>query len=107
MTQGQLLPLFKMYFRYKVMAANFIIQDKNEVLVVHPEALRERSFYQKLQDLKPSQSAKTLVVIVHSELSLIPHRKNISKTGFYHLKNIGRVRPFLSQANTDACFYLQ
>ena len=40
-----------------------------------------------------------------TELSFIPHIKNITKIGFYHLKNIARVRPFLSQASTEVLMH--
>ena len=84
------------------MAANFLQlnQDKTEVLVIGPEGQREK-LLTNLQDLKPSKTVKNLGVIFDSELSFIPHIKNIKKIGFYHLKNIARVRPFLSQASTE------
>ena len=88
------------------MAENFLQlnQDKTEVLVIGPEGKREK-LLPKLQDFKPSQSVKNLGVIFDSELTFIPHIKNITKIGFYHLKNIARVRPFLSQANTEVLMH--
>merc|ERR1712035_195653 len=62
-------------------------QDKTEVLVIGPEGQREK-LLPKLQDFKPSQYVKNLGVIFDSELSFIPHIKNITKIGFYHLNNI-------------------
>ena len=44
-------------------------------------------------------------MIFNFELSFIPHIKNITKIGFYDLKNIVRVRPFLSQASTDVLMH--
>ena len=44
-------------------------------------------------------------MIFDSELSFIPHIKNITKIGFYHLMNIARVRPFLSQASTEVLMH--
>ena len=88
------------------MAANFLQlnQDKTEVLVIGPERQREK-LLTKLQNLKPSKTVKNLGVIFDSELSFIPHIKNITKIGFYHLKNIARVRPFLSQASTEVLMH--
>jgi len=68
-------------------------------------SLREK-LLAKLQDFKPSQCVKNLGVIFDSELSFIAHIKNVTKTGFYHLKNIARVRPFLSQANTEVLMHV-
>ena len=80
------------------MAANFLQlnQDKTEVLLIGPEGQKEK-LLPKLKDFKPSQSVK--------EFSFISHIKNITKTGFYHLKNIARVRPFLSQASTEVLMH--
>lgn len=88
------------------MAENFLQlnQDKTEVLVIGPEGKREK-LLPKLQDFKPTQCVKNLGVIFDSELNFIPHIKNVTKIGFYHLKNIARVRPFLSQANTEVLMH--
>ncbi|XP_029938415.1 uncharacterized protein LOC115381268 [Salarias fasciatus] len=88
------------------MAVNFLQlnQDKTEVLVIGPEGQREK-ILPKLRDFKPAQSVKNLGVIFDSELNFIPHIKNITKIGFYHLKNIARVRPFLSQASTEVLMH--
>ncbi len=51
--------------------------------------------------MRPSEQVKNLGVTLDSELSFIPHIKHVVKTGFYHLKNIARVCPFLSRANTE------
>ena len=88
------------------MAVNFLQlnQDKTEVLLIGPEGEREK-LLPKLQDFKTSQCVKNLGVIFDSELNFIPHIKNVTKIGFYHLKNIARVRPFLSQANTEVLMH--
>ena len=44
-------------------------------------------------------------MIFDSALSFIPHINNITKIGFCHLKNIARVRPFLSQASTEVLMH--
>ena len=88
------------------MAVNFLQlnQDKTEVLVIGPEGQREKVL-SKLQGFKPAQSIRNLGVIFDSELNFIPHIKNLTKIGFYHLKNIARVRPFLSQASTEVLMH--
>ena len=90
------------------MAENFLQlnQDKTEVLVIGPEAQREK-LLPKLQSLSfsPSPQVRNLGVIFDSELTFIPHIKNITKIGFYHLKNIARVRPILSRANTETLMH--
>ena len=88
------------------MAANFLQlnRDNTEVLLIGPEGQKEK-LSPKLKDFKPSQSVKNLSVTLDSKLSLIPPIKNITKTGFYHFKNIARVCPFLSQASTEALMH--
>uniref|UniRef100_A0A8C6NVU5 Reverse transcriptase domain-containing protein n=1 Tax=Nothobranchius furzeri TaxID=105023 RepID=A0A8C6NVU5_NOTFU len=90
------------------MAENFLQlnQDKTEVLVIGPEAQRETPL-PKLQSLSfnPSEQVKNLGLIFDSELTFIPHIKNITKIGFYHLKNIARVRPILSRANMETLMH--
>ena len=88
------------------MAENFLQlnQDKTEVLVIGPEGQREK-LLPKLQDFKPTKLVKNLGVILDSELNFLPHIKNMTKIGFYHLKNIARVRPFLSQASTEVLMH--
>lgn len=73
------------------MAENFLQlnQDKTEVLVIGPEGRREE-LLPKLRDFKPSQYVKNLGVVFDSELTFVPHIHNITKIGFYHLKNIAR-----------------
>ncbi|XP_074522673.1 uncharacterized protein LOC141787880 [Halichoeres trimaculatus] len=90
------------------MAENFLQlnQGKTEVLIIDPKAQGEKLF-SKLQTLSltPCNQVKNLGVIFDSELNFIPHIKNVTKTGFYHLKNIARVRPFLSRANTETLMH--
>uniref|UniRef100_A0A3B3C1C6 Reverse transcriptase domain-containing protein n=1 Tax=Oryzias melastigma TaxID=30732 RepID=A0A3B3C1C6_ORYME len=88
------------------MAENFLQlnQDKTEVLVIGSEDKRE-FVLSKLKNYKTSQCVRNLGVIFDSEFNFIPQIKNITKTGFYHLKNIARVRPFLSLASTEVLMH--
>ena len=90
------------------MAENFLQlnRDKTEVILIGPEALRE-NYLPKLHSLSftPADQVKNLGVIFDSGLNFIPHIKHITKTGFFHLKNIARVRPFLSHENTETLMH--
>ena len=48
---------------------------------------------------------KNLGILFDSELDFIPHIRNTTKIGFYHLKYIARVRPFLSLASTEVLMH--
>uniref|UniRef100_A0A8C8DHB1 Reverse transcriptase domain-containing protein n=1 Tax=Oryzias sinensis TaxID=183150 RepID=A0A8C8DHB1_9TELE len=88
------------------MAENFLQlnQDKTEVLIIGPEDKREM-IIPKLRNFKSSQCVRNLGVLFDSELNFTPHIRNIVKTGFYHLKNIARVRPFLPLASTEVLMH--
>ena len=89
-------------------AENFLQlnQGKTEVLVLGPEAQREK-LLPKLQSMSfnPSAQVKDMGVLLDSELTFIPHIKNITKIGFYHLKNIARIRPILPRVNTETLMH--
>ena len=88
------------------MAENFsqLNQDRTEVLIIGPEGKREK-LLPKLNAFKHSQCIKNLGVLFYSELDFLPHIRNTTKIIFYHLKNITRVRPFLSLASTEVLMH--
>ena len=51
-------------------------------------------------DIKPAQFVKNLGCLLDSSLTFESHIKLVTKTAFYHLRNIARLRPMLS--DTDA-----
>ena len=50
-------------------------------------------------DLRPTITC--LGVIIDSELNFKAHLKMVTKKAFYHLRNIAKVRPFLSQNDAE------
>ena len=50
---------------------------------------------------KIKHKVKNLGVILDSELNFKSHIMNVTKIAFYHLRNIAKVWPFLSQADTE------
>lgn len=59
----------------------------------------------KLRYFKLSQCLRNLGVVFDSVLNFTPHTKSVVKSGFYHLKNIARVRPFLSLASSEVLMH--
>lgn len=49
----------------------------------------------------PSSQVRNLGVIFEANLTLEAHIKSVVKTAFYHLKNISRIRSFLSDADAE------
>lgn len=84
------------------MVENFpqLNHDKTEVLFFGPEGMREK-LLPKCHNLKPTQFVKNFNVIFDSELSFNAHIKNVTKTGFYPLKNIAKVCPALWSTEKD------
>ena len=51
------------------------------------------------QNAKPL--AKKLGVLLDPDLNFESHISNVTKTASYHLRNIPKVQPFLSQTDTE------
>ena len=86
------------------MSNNFLKlnEDKTEILFVGP--LSKRDDLQKKTGhlsswVKPEVTS--LGVILDSELSFTPHINKLTKVAFFHLRNIAKVRPFLTQQDAE------
>ena len=81
------------------MSRNFLKlnQDKTEVLIIGNKTDRERlSTHLKSVSLNSTNQAKSLGVVVDSDLNFESHINSIIRSSFYHLRNIAKVKPFLS-----------
>ncbi|MCI5160354.1 MAG: hypothetical protein D3906_18395, partial [Candidatus Electrothrix sp. AUS1_2] len=88
----------------KWMSNNFLKlnEDKTEILLVGPKTKREMLFY-NLGKLTPLIKSKvtSLGVILDSDLSFKSHINKVTKTSFFHLKNIAKVLPFINQKDAE------
>ena len=86
------------------MSNNFLKlnEDKTEILLVGPKIKREMlsSDLGKLAPLiKPEVTS--LGVVLDSDLSFKSHINKVTKTSFFHLRNIAKVRPFINQKDAE------
>ena len=72
-------------------------QEKTEILIIGTDAQR-LAIMSKLGNLSSQvkPTIKNLGVILDPDLNFGKHISNVTKIAFYHLRNIARVRPFLS-----------
>ena len=52
-------------------------------------------------EISPAEMVKNLGVIFDKNLNLEEHVKNVCKSGFYHVKNLWRIRKFLNQEQAN------
>ena len=86
------------------MAENFLQlnENKTEILLVGPKPLRHHIHSLLIPlSIEPSEHVKNLGVILDPDLSFHKQISNISKTAFYHLRIISKVRPLLSQSDAE------
>ena len=77
-------------------------QDKTEVLVIGEKDARDCIIAQlETRSITCTNKAKNLGVILDSDLNFIPHFNYIRKTSFYHLKNIAKTLPLISQPSRE------
>lgn len=79
--------------------------DKTEVILFGPERFREKlSSYIVTLDgisLASSSTVRNLGVIFDQNLSFDAHIKLVSRTAFFHLRNIAKIRNILSQGDAE------
>ncbi len=76
--------------------------DKTEILLVGPKALRQQVLSLLFPfSVKPSEHIRNLGVIFDGDLNFQKHISCISKTAFYHLRNISKVRSLLSVSDSE------
>jgi len=79
-------------------------KDKTELLYLYSKHNPQQSlpsirFGQDI--IQPSQFARNIGVIFDSTMSMLPHISSICKSASYHLRNISRIRKFLSTKTTE------
>ncbi|XP_029284776.1 uncharacterized protein LOC115006618, partial [Cottoperca gobio] len=89
------------------MSSNFLMlnTDKTEVIILGPKRLRN-AFSNDIEaldgiNLASSTTVRNLGVIFDQDLSFNSHIKQISRTAFFHLRNIAKIRHILSQNDAE------
>ncbi|KAL2104382.1 hypothetical protein ACEWY4_001250 [Coilia grayii] len=93
--------LFSQPHKFKV---NFhqLNADKTEVIVVGKKEDRRRiTTALETKGLKAKDTVKNLGVFIDSELTFNSHVKAITKSAFYHLKNIAKLRGLMSKQDLE------
>ncbi|XP_072770959.1 uncharacterized protein [Nerophis lumbriciformis] len=74
--------------------------NKSDMLIIGPKSLNKtaHNFHLSVENstLSPSTHIRNLRVILDKKLSFEHHINHITRTAFFHLKNIARLRPSLS-----------
>uniref|UniRef100_A0A8C5GRC9 Reverse transcriptase domain-containing protein n=1 Tax=Gouania willdenowi TaxID=441366 RepID=A0A8C5GRC9_GOUWI len=86
------------------MSENFLQlnHDKTEVIVFGNKEKRTAvSNYLESRSLKAKDQVKNLGVLIDSDLTFSSQIKSITKTAFYHLKNISRVKGLMAQKDQE------
>ena len=89
------------------MTRNFLLlnSDKTEVIILGPKHLRDTlsNDIAALDDiaLASNETVRNLGVIFDPDLSFDLHWKQISRTAFFHLRNISKIRNVLTQKDAE------
>ncbi|KAI4800683.1 hypothetical protein KUCAC02_009526 [Chaenocephalus aceratus] len=86
------------------MCQNFLQlnKDKTEVMVFGAKAERLKvSAELQCAMFKPTDKARNLGVVMDSDLSFNSHIKTVTKSAYYHLKNISRIKRLMSQQDLE------
>ncbi|XP_063808745.1 uncharacterized protein LOC135013963, partial [Pseudophryne corroboree] len=74
--------------------------SKTELIIFPPANSRyhpDISITVKNSTIYPTPQARCLGVILDSDLSFVPHIQSVSRSCYMHLKNISKIRPYLTQ----------
>ncbi|TWW62918.1 Fibroblast growth factor 17 [Takifugu flavidus] len=90
------------------MSSNFLLLNpgKTEVMVFGPEPLRDRLDHMITLDgisLTSSLSVRNLEVTFDQNLSFNSHIKLVSRSAFFHLRNIRKIRKLLTHHDAETC----
>ena len=82
---------------------------KTEIMVMGPKVQLQRMGDLLLQvdgcSITPSPEVRNLGVILDSTLSFESHIKSVTKSAFFHLRNISRLRPSLSESVAETLIH--
>ncbi|XP_056587301.1 uncharacterized protein LOC130407959 isoform X1 [Triplophysa dalaica] len=90
------------------MTSNFLLlnSSKTEILLIAPKLSKPNISDYSLQiescTVTPTNTVKDLGVILDGNLSFKNHISNITKTAFFHLRNVAKLRNSLCVADADA-----
>lgn len=90
------------------MCRNYLQLNKYETEVTVFRATAERlKVSTQLQSvmLKTTDQARNLGVVMDSDLNLNNHMKTITKSAYYHLKNISRIKGLMSKQDLEKCVH--
>ena len=57
-----------------------------------------------MENISPSQQARNLGVIFDDTMSFSPHVNTIVKGALYHIRNISKIRKYISKVNSNSQF---
>uniref|UniRef100_UPI003AAD8E98 uncharacterized protein n=1 Tax=Centroberyx gerrardi TaxID=166262 RepID=UPI003AAD8E98 len=83
--------------------------NKSEILIIGPNSLTRsaQTFSLNIDGsiVTPSTQVRNLGIILDPTLSFLPHVNQVTKTAFFHLRNIARLRPSLSFAAAETLIH--
>ncbi len=77
-------------------------EDKTAILLLGPKCKRE-TLLNRLGNLahQTKSEVKNLAVILDSDLSFEAHISKVTKTAFFHRRNVAKMRPFLTKQDAE------
>ena len=78
--------------------------DKSEFRFLHSRfrhSLSPPTISVGMENIRPSQQARNLGVIFDDTMSLSPHVNTVVKGAFYHIRNISKIRKYISKNTTE------